>query len=54
MTGQTKMIIITSDENIIRQFAFNQNTNTHIIDMDINNRQIISIEKNDNNNTINL
>ncbi|CAF1097448.1 unnamed protein product, partial [Didymodactylos carnosus] len=54
MTDQTKMIIITSDENIIRQFAFNKNKNTtHIIDMDNNNRQIIPIEKN-NNHTINL
>ena len=56
MAGQTKMIIITSDEDVIRQFAFNKNKNTHIIDMDNNNnnnRQIISIEKNGNN-TINL
>ena len=55
MAGQTKMIIITSDEDIIRQFAFNTNKNTLIIDMDNKNRQITSpIEKNDDNNTINL
>ena len=53
MAGQTKMIIITSDEDIIRQFAFNKNKNTHIIDMDDdnNNRQITLIEKNNNNTT---
>ena len=53
MTGQTKMIIITSDEDVIRQFASNKHGNTHIIDMDNNNRQIISIEKTGNN-TINV
>lgn len=43
MAGQTKMIIITSDEDIIRQFAFNKNLNTHIID----NRQMTPTGKND-------
>jgi len=38
MDGQTKMVIITSDKDIIRQFASNQNQNTHIIHMD-NNKQ---------------
>ncbi|CAF3783673.1 unnamed protein product [Rotaria sp. Silwood1] len=52
MANPAKIIIITSDEDIIRQFAFNKNKNTYIIDMDNNNnnnRQIIPIEKNDNN-----
>jgi len=48
MDGQTKMVIITSDKDIIRQFASNQNQNTHIIHMD-NNKHITSIKKNDNN-----
>ncbi len=52
MTGQTKMIIITSDEDIIRQFSLNKTTNTHIIDLD-NNKQVTSTAK-DNNNIINL
>jgi uncharacterized protein YcbK (DUF882 family) len=53
MSGETKMIIITSDEDIIRQFASNKNQNTHIIHMDKNNKQTTSIEINGNN-TINL
>jgi len=52
MAGQTKMIIITSDEDIIRQFSFNKTKNTQIIDLG-NNNQVDSIEK-DNKNTINL
>ena len=31
MAGQTKLIIITSDENIIQQFSFNSTNNTQII-----------------------
>ena len=34
MNNQTKMIIITSDEDVIRQVASNQSTNTQIIDLD--------------------
>ncbi len=52
MASQTKMIIITSDEDIIRQFSFNKTKNTQIIDLDKNN-QVDSIEK-DNKNKINL
>jgi hypothetical protein len=48
MASQTKMIIITSDEDIIRQFAFNKNKNTHIIDLD-NNKQMASTAQNNNN-----
>jgi len=52
MSSQTKMIIITSDEDIIRQFSFNKSKNTQIIDLD-NGNQVISTAK-DNNNTTNL
>jgi hypothetical protein len=52
MAAQTKMIIITSNEDIIRQFSLNKTTNTHIVDLD-NNQQVTSIAK-DNNNIINL
>lgn len=36
-TGQTKMIIITSDEDVIRHFVLNHDKDTHIIDMKDNN-----------------
>jgi len=52
MSSQTKMIIITSDEDIIRQFSFNKTKNTQIIDLD-NGNQVISTAK-DSNNTTNL
>jgi hypothetical protein len=48
MARQTKMIIITSDEDIIRQFSFNKTNNTHIIDLD-NGNQVNSTENNNNN-----
>jgi uncharacterized protein with PIN domain len=44
MAGQTKMIIITSDEDVIRRFSLNKTTNTQIIDLD-NNTQMISTVK---------
>ena len=40
MTDQTKMIIITSNEDIIRQFTSNQYKNTHIIDIDTNGNRL--------------
>jgi hypothetical protein len=43
MAGLTKMIIITSDEDIIRQFSMNKSGNTHIIDLD-GDKQQTSIE----------
>jgi hypothetical protein len=52
MAGQTKMIIITSNEDIIRQFSLNKSNNTQIIDLD-NNKQVTSIE-NDQDNHINM
>jgi len=44
MAGQTKMLIITSDEDIIRQFSLNKTKNTHIIDLR-NDNQGTSIKK---------
>jgi hypothetical protein len=52
MADQTKMIIITSDEDIIRQFSLNKTKNTHIIDLD-DDKQVTSIAKT-NNNIINM
>jgi hypothetical protein len=52
MAGQTKMIIITADEDIIRRFSLNKTQNTHIIDLD-NDNQVISTEK-DNKKIINF
>jgi hypothetical protein len=53
MAGQTKMIIITSDEDIIRQFSSNKNKNTHIIHLD-NDKQEISTQTDGNNMTLQL
>jgi hypothetical protein len=47
MAAQTKMIIITADEDIIRQFSLNKNKNTHIIDLD-DAKQMTSNEREDN------
>ena len=47
MTGRTKLIIITSDEDIIEQFSLNQTHNTHIVDFD-NVKQTTSDPNNDN------
>jgi len=44
MAGQTRMIIITSDEDVIRRFSLNKNKNTQIIDLD-NDTQITSTAK---------
>ena len=35
-SGQTKIIIITSNEDIIQQFSSNTTNYTHIIDLDQN------------------
>ncbi|UJR08026.1 hypothetical protein I4U23_012303 [Adineta vaga] len=42
MAGQTKLIIVTSNEDLIRQITFNKSLNTHIIDLD-NNQQSSSL-----------
>jgi hypothetical protein len=52
MAAQTKMIILTADEDIIRKFSLHKNKNTHIIDLD-DVKRIASNEK-DNKNIINL
>jgi hypothetical protein len=44
MAGQTKMLIITSDEDIIRRFSLDKTKNTHIIDLR-NDNQGTSIKK---------
>jgi hypothetical protein len=49
---QTKMIIITSDEDIIRQFCLNKTKNTYIIDLD-NDKQV-KTTANDANNIMNM
>jgi hypothetical protein len=41
MTSQTKMIIITSDEDIIRQFVSNQNENIQMTSIQTNDLNIL-------------
>ncbi|CAF1046030.1 unnamed protein product [Adineta steineri] len=48
MTTHGKMLIITSDEDLIRQAFQKKNTNTQVIQLD-NNKPITSINNNDNN-----
>jgi hypothetical protein len=52
MARPTKMIIITSNEDIIQKFSMNKNKNTHIIDFN-DAKQILSSEINGKT-TINL
>ncbi len=52
MAGETKMIIITSNEDLIQQLSTKKSTNTHIIDLD-DEKQVTAMTK-DNNNMINL
>jgi len=52
MSSQTKMIIITSNEDIIQQLSFNKTKNTHIIDLDKNNQ--INLNGKDDNHIIDL
>jgi hypothetical protein len=52
MAGQTKMIIITSNEDFIRQLLTNRTTNTKIIDYD-HDKQVGAMASDDNN-VINL
>jgi len=52
MADKTKIIVITSNEDIIHQFSSNKTKNTHIIDLD-DDEQITAMTK-DNNNIINL
>ena len=46
------MIIITSNEDVIRQFSSNKNRNTQIIDL--GDDQQVTSGANNNNNTVNL
>jgi hypothetical protein len=48
MAGQTKMIIITSDADVIRQFCANKTTNTQIIELD-HDKQVTTMAADDNN-----
>ena len=48
MTAPTKMIIITSNEDVIRQFISNKAPNTRIIDLDPDIQQT-SLTTDDNN-----
>jgi hypothetical protein len=47
MASSIKMIIITSNEDIIQQFSMNKTKNTHIIDLD-DQKQITSNQTDDN------
>jgi hypothetical protein len=52
MARQTKMIIITSNDDVIRQLSSNKSINTHIIDLGNTNQTTTTSEQ--NNNIINL
>ncbi len=52
MARQTKMIIITSNDDIIRQLSSNKSINTHIIDLG-NTEQTTTISEHNNNIIIN-
>jgi len=52
MAGQTRIIIIASNEDLIHQFFLNKATNTRIIDIDDDNQMTSTI--NDNNNITDL
>jgi len=52
MARQTKMIIITSNDDVIRQLSSNKSINTHIIDLGNTNQTTTTSEH--NNNIINL
>jgi len=48
MAARTKMIIITSNEDIVRQYSLNKTKNIQIIDSN-KDKQINSIENDENN-----
>jgi hypothetical protein len=48
MTGQTKMIIITSNEDLIRKLSLNKTINTQIIELD-HDKQVTAMAEDDNN-----
>ena len=47
MAGHTKIIIITSNEDTIRQFSLNKSADTHIILLD-NDKQVTTTANNNN------
>ncbi len=47
MASQTKMIFITSDEDLVHKISLNKSTNTRIIDLD--DHEQMSLTVNDNN-----
>lgn len=53
MSGPTKMIFITSNEDLVRQISSYKSSNTHIIDLD-DDEQMSSLINNNNNHIINL
>jgi hypothetical protein len=53
MNNQAKMIIITSNEDLIEQISLNKSENTRIIDLDQNNPNSSMMMK-DNHNSIDL
>jgi hypothetical protein len=48
MAGHTKMIVITSDEDVIRKLSLNKSINTQIIELDDDNEMAL-MAKNDHN-----
>jgi hypothetical protein len=42
MTNQTKIIIITSTDDIIQKFSLNKTKNTRIIDLDDDEQQVLT------------
>lgn len=57
MNSQAKMIIITSNEDLIQQFSLTNSDNTRIIDLDENNstlKENNNYNNNDNNNFFDL
>ena len=52
MANQAKMIIITSNEDLIQQFHLNKPKNTHILDL--NNDKQVTTAANDDSNIINM
>lgn len=54
MSGQTKMIFITSNEDLVRQISSYESTNTYIIDLDDDKQMSLLINNNNNNNIFNL
>jgi hypothetical protein len=48
MAGQKKIVIVTSDEDLIRQLSLHKNPNTSIIDLDGTNQSASMTNNTDN------